>query len=59
MPDSKAKKDWIRENTTFVTFKFMNKGDADILQFLAELDHPKATVVKSALREYMANHPNG
>ena len=51
MPDSKAKQRWIRENTTKLTIKFMNKSDADILQYLE--DKQKATVVKKALRDQM------
>ena len=56
MPDSEAKKEWMRANTTMVTVKMTNKGDADLLRFLE--GKQKATVIKAALREYMANHPN-
>ena len=54
MPDSAAKKAWMRENTTMVTVKMLNKGDADILAFLE--GKKKATVIKAALREYMERH---
>lgn len=54
MTDSEAKKEWMRKNTTMVTVKMVNKRDADLLAYLA--DKPKATVIKQALREYMANH---
>ena len=54
MPDSEAKKAWMRENTTMVTVKMLNKGDADILAFLE--GKKKATVIKLALREYMERH---
>ena len=56
MPDSEAKKEWMRANTTMVTVKMTNKGDADLLRF--QEGKQKATVIKAALREYMANHPN-
>ena len=55
MPDSEAKKRWIKENTKIITFKTMKKGDADILNFLST--HPTTPTIKKALREYMANHP--
>lgn len=55
MPDSKAKKDWMKANTTMVTVKMVNKSDADILKYLK--DKAKATVIKAALREYMEHHP--
>lgn len=54
MPDSEAKKAWMRDNTTMVSVKMLNKGDADILEFLQ--GKPKATIIKAALREYMENH---
>ena len=52
MPDSDAKKQWTASNSTRITIKYMNKGDADILQYLES--RPKATVIKKALRELMA-----
>lgn len=55
MPDSEAKKKWIRENSTIISIKYMNRSDADILDFLE--GKPKATIIKAALREYMKNHP--
>ena len=54
MPESEAKKKWMRENTTMVTVKMTNKGDADLLQYLE--GKQKATIIKAALREYMKNH---
>ena len=54
MPESQAKKDWMKENTTMVSVKMTNKGDADILAFLQ--GKAKATVIKAALREYMERH---
>ena len=54
MPDSEAKKKWMKNNSTMVGVKMMNKKDADILEFLE--GKSKATVIKSALREYIQNH---
>lgn len=48
MPDSEAKKEWTRNNSTKITVKFMDKGDADILAYLE--GKPKATTIKKALR---------
>ena len=54
MPDSEAKKEWMRKNAKIISIKMMLKGDSDILQFLE--DKPTATTIKLALREYMENH---
>ena len=54
MPDSPAKKKWLKENSKAVTFRLMIKGDADIIEFLETV--PTATTIKLALREYIANH---
>ena len=54
MPDSEAKKKWMKNNSTMVGVKMMNKKDADILEFLE--GKSKATVIKAALREYIQNH---
>ena len=56
MPDSTAKKEWMKANTTMVTVKMTNKGDADLLRYLN--GKAKATVIKAALREYMEHHPD-
>lgn len=56
MPDSTAKKEWMKANTTMVTVKMTNKGDADLLRYLD--GKAKATVIKAALREYMERHPD-
>lgn len=49
MPDSKAKKDWMRQNTTFIGIKLNNKTDGDIL---AALDgKQKQTEIKRLIRE--------
>ena len=54
MPDSEAKKKWMKDNSKIISIKMMLKSDKDILDFLA--DKPTATTIKLALREYMANH---
>ena len=54
MPDSEAKKAWMREHTTMISVKMVNKSDADILEYLQ--GKAKATIIKAALREYIENH---
>lgn len=54
MPDSPAKKKWLKDNSKAISFRLMLKGDADIIKFLEGV--PTATTIKAALREYMKNH---
>ena len=54
MPDSPAKKKWLKDNSKPISFRLMLKGDADIIKYLETV--PTATTLKAALREYMANH---
>ena len=54
MPESEAKKKWMKENTKMVAVKMMVKSDGDIIDFLS--DKPASTVIKVALREYIRNH---
>jgi len=58
MPDCEAKKKWDKENVLFVTTKLFktNTADAEIIKYLD--GKSRATVIKEALREYMANHPD-
>ena len=55
MPDSEAKKRWIKENSKIIGFKVMFKSDADIIEYLSQV--PTGPTIKTALREYMAKHP--
>lgn len=54
MPESEARKKWVKENTTFIGLKLQNSTDADILQFLEGKSNQ--TTIKLALREYIENH---
>lgn len=56
MPDSKAKKQWMKENTVQVTAKLNKRTDADIICFYGE-KIPAATI-KEALRAYMGVNPS-
>lgn len=60
MYESEAKRKWQKENTTFIGVKLQNgETDKDILSFLQDQKSKGVgyqTIIKAALREYMANH---
>lgn len=49
MPDSEAKKAWIKANTTTIATKFNNRTDADILAYLENVES-KQGEIKRLLR---------
>lgn len=49
MADSQAKKDWEKENTTFIGLKLNNRTDLDILNALD--GKQKQTEIKRLIRE--------
>ena len=55
MSDSEAKKKWMRENTTQATAKINHNTDSDIIEYFGT--KIPASVIKTALREYIQNHP--
>lgn len=62
MPDSEAKKKWMKQYAVVIPVKFMRRTEADIVDYIDSMFNSgvgKATLIKSALREYMANHPLG
>lgn len=46
---------WDNANSKKMTFQFMYKSDADLLEALEKADN-KAGLIKKALRFYLANH---
>ena len=56
MPDSEAKKRWMKENFWLIALKVHRKHDADIVRFLEIQGENKQTAIKVAIREYMKNH---
>jgi len=48
VPDSNAKKEWIKNNTDFIGLKLNHNTDADIIEKLK--DKPKQTEIKRLLR---------
>ena len=58
--DSEAKKKWDKQNMVFVGFKLFrsvgdSKNDQDIIDYLN--GKVRGEIIKTALREYIANHP--
>ena len=49
MSDSKAKREWMKENTTFIGLKLNNRTDLDILTALE--GKQKQTEIKRLIRE--------
>lgn len=49
MAETKARKDWTRENTTFVGLKLNNHTDKDILEAIS--GKSKQTEIKRLIRE--------
>ena len=56
MPDSEAKKRWMKENLWLVSIRFHRKYDADLIAFLEAAGDDKQKHMKAALREYIQNH---
>lgn len=59
MPDSEAKKKWMKENFLTIGLKLHRKYDADIIDYLLEhesREQSKQEIIKEAIREYMENH---
>lgn len=54
MPDSEAKKAWMRANTVMAAVKLNRNTDTDIINYFG--DKISAAVIKAALREYIKNH---
>ena len=55
MPDSEAKKKWIRENTTMIHIKLNHNTDKDLLAFFETLDN-RAGFIKQLCRDYLKEH---
>ena len=53
----RAQSKWQKKGTVMISMRLQRGSDADILAYLD--GHAKQTVIKAALREYMANHPEG
>lgn len=60
MPDSTAKKEWMKNNSVMVSVKFMNKSDAALIEYLnaqKQYGKERSAVIKQAIKEYMERHP--
>ena len=59
MPESEARKKWVKENSIIFSIKLMKRTEGDIIDFLDKLGEqgvPRGTIFKKAIREYMENH---
>lgn len=52
MADSKAKRDWIKANTTYVGLKLNNNTDKEIIEWLEKQDS-KQGAIKEVLKAYI------
>ena len=60
LAESEAKKKWMKENSSSFSIRLMSRTEADIIDYLDKMTQRgvgKGTILKLALREYMANHP--
>lgn len=55
MAETQARKEWTKENTTFVGLKLNNRTDNDILEALE--GKPKQTEIKRLIRQGMKHDP--
>ena len=57
---SKAKNDWMKENSKIYSVRIMKKTETEMFDFVERKKangFDAAAVFKAALREYMENHP--
>lgn len=54
--ETEAHKKWVKENTVVISIRLQKSTDKDILGYLD--GKQKQTIIKAALREYIANHKN-
>lgn len=57
---NQRKATWDRNNTVMVSVKLQNSTDSDILEYLNKRTVEGASrqgIIKAAIREYIANHP--
>jgi len=58
MPDSEAKKKWIKENTTTMSLRLNHNTDADIIKWLNNMPNRQG-YIKSAIRRDIARQNEG
>lgn len=54
-PETEAHKKWVKENTVFIGIRLQNGTDRELIDFLSA-QTSKQGAIKTALREYIANH---
>ncbi len=56
--DSEAKLRWKKENTKNLVVNINRNTDAEIFAWLESLSVPYGAVIKTAIKEYIKNHPS-
>ena len=56
-PETESHKKWVRVNTVFIGIRLQNNTDKELIEFLSA-QTSKQGAIKTALREYIANHSN-
>jgi hypothetical protein len=54
-PETEAHKQWVKKNTVFIGIRLQNGTDRELIDFLSA-QPSKQGAIKTALREYIANH---
>ena len=54
MPDSEAKKKWMKENSVTFAIKFMKKTDQDVIDYLQSRN--KRDTILEVVRYYIEHH---
>ena len=54
-PETEAHKQWVKDNTVFIGIRLQNNTDKELIEFLSA-QTSKQGAIKTALREYVANH---
>lgn len=61
MPDSEKKRDWMQKHSLTIAVKIMKKADQPLIDYILGKTEPdgitRSELIKTALKEYMANHP--
>ena len=61
MPDSEKKRDWMQKYSLTIAVKIMKKADQPLIDYiLGKIEQDGITrseLIKTALKEYMVNHP--
>lgn len=60
--ESDAKREWQKKNALVLGVKLQRKGDKELIEYVEKQEQKgfsKSNLLKTALLEYMSNHPEG